>query len=177
MTRQQLEHVLRAAAGITGADEIFVVGSQAILGQYPDAPAECRVSMEADLFTRRSPEDSLLIDGSIGEGSPFHQTFGYHAHGVGPETALFPEGWLDRVVAVRSPATKGATGLCPEVHDLAVSKLVAGRDKDTEYVSALLRHGLANVSTIEERLTRTTVEPAVRAAAFGRLRRLAAARP
>lgn len=38
MTRGQLEHVIRAAAAIAGDREIVVVGSQAILGQFPDAP-------------------------------------------------------------------------------------------------------------------------------------------
>ena len=31
MQRPQLEHVIRAAAGITGATEIVVIGSQAVL--------------------------------------------------------------------------------------------------------------------------------------------------
>jgi hypothetical protein len=77
MQRHQLEHIIRAAAGITGAPEWIIVGSQAVLGQFPDAPAELLVSIEADVFTLRDPSDSDLIDGSIGEGSPFHQTFGY----------------------------------------------------------------------------------------------------
>lgn len=38
MQRQQLEHLIRAAAGITGATEIVVIGSQAVLGQFPNAP-------------------------------------------------------------------------------------------------------------------------------------------
>ena len=78
MKRQDLEHILRAAAGITGADRFVVIGSQAILGQFPDPPAEFLVSFEADLFSLRNAEDANLIDGSIGEGSPFHQTFGYY---------------------------------------------------------------------------------------------------
>jgi len=76
MQRPQLEHIIRAAAGITGATEIVVIGSQAVLGQFPDAPADLLVSIEADVFTFRNPEDADLIDGSIGEGSPFHQTSG-----------------------------------------------------------------------------------------------------
>jgi alcohol dehydrogenase YqhD (iron-dependent ADH family) len=76
MQRPQLEHIIRAAIGITGATEIVVIGSQAVLGQFPNAPAELLVSIEADVFTFRSPDDADLIDGSIGEGSPFHQTFG-----------------------------------------------------------------------------------------------------
>jgi len=39
MTREQLEHLLRAAADIVDDDTIVVIGSQAILGQFPDVPA------------------------------------------------------------------------------------------------------------------------------------------
>ena len=92
MQRPQLEHILRAAFGITGADRFVVIGSQSVLGQFPDPPAELLVSVEADLFTFRGPQDADLIDGSIGEASPFHQTFGYYAHGVGEETAVLPGG-------------------------------------------------------------------------------------
>jgi hypothetical protein len=68
--RHQLEHIIRAAAGITGAPEFVIIGSQTLLGQFPQAPDELLVSIEADLFSLRAPEDNDLIDGSIGEGSP-----------------------------------------------------------------------------------------------------------
>jgi hypothetical protein len=105
MHRQQLEHIIRAAAGITGASEFVIVGSQAVLGQFPQAPDELLVSIEADVFSLRDPADNDLIDGSIGEGSPFHQTFGYYAHGVSVETAVLPTGWRDRLVPVRNENT------------------------------------------------------------------------
>jgi hypothetical protein len=155
MRRPQLEHIIRAAAGITGASELVIVGSQSVLGQFPQAPEELLVSIEADVFSLRDPADNDLIDGSIGEGSPFHQTFGYYAHGVGPETAVLPSGWRQRLVPVHNPNTGGGTGLCLEVHDLAVSKLVAGREKDLDFIGGLLRHGLAQAPTVRERLGRT----------------------
>ena len=74
-------------------------------------------------------ERANLIDGSIGEGSPFHETFGYYGQGVGPETAVLPRGWSERLFVVRSAATRNASGLCLEVHDLVISKLIAGREK------------------------------------------------
>src|SRR2546428_291249 len=83
----------------------------------------------ADVLPRNHPDRADLIDGSIGELSPFHETFGYYAQGVGPETATVPPGWESRLVVVRSAATRGATGLCLEVHDLALSKYVALREK------------------------------------------------
>ncbi|HZW11306.1 MAG TPA: DUF6036 family nucleotidyltransferase [Phycisphaerales bacterium] len=171
MNRQQLEHILRAAAAITGAEELVVIGSQAILGAYPDAPAELLHSFEVDVYSRRSNEDADLIDGSIGEGSPFHQTFGYYAHGVAEETAVLPAGWKDRLVPLRGPGTGGATGLCLEPHDLAISKLVAGREKDLSYVAAMVRHRLVDPTVLQARLDLTTLDDALRAACAARLRR------
>jgi len=93
MTRTQLEHIIRAAGAITNAQDLVVIGSQAVLGQFPGAPAELLVSDEADIFPRTDPGRGDLIDGSIGEDSPFHRTFGYYAHGVDETTAILPEGW------------------------------------------------------------------------------------
>ena len=172
MHRQQLEHIIRAAAGITGASEFVIVGSQAVLGQFPQAPDELLISIEADVFSLRDPADSDLIDGSIGEGSPFHQTFGYYAHGVSQETAILPTGWRQRVVPVHNQNTGGGTGLCLEIHDLAVSKLVAGREKDVDFLAGLLRHRLVQVSVIRERLSKTTLTPERLQASRARLERL-----
>ena len=55
MQRPQLEHIIRAAVGITGVTEIVVIGSQAVLGQFPNAPANLLVSIEADVFTFAVP--------------------------------------------------------------------------------------------------------------------------
>ena len=159
MHRQQLEHIIRAAAGITGASEFVIIGSQAVLGQFPEAPDELLVSIEADVFSLRDPADSDLIDGSIGEGSPFHQTFGYYAHGVSQETAVLPTGWRERLVPVRNQNTGGGTGLCLEIHDLAVSKLVVGREKDVDFIGGLLRHRLVQVPIVHERLAKTALTP------------------
>jgi hypothetical protein len=153
MTRDQVEHILRAAGAITGRNEWVIVGSQAILGAVPEAPAEITVSEELDLYAPGDEHASDLIDGSIGERSPFHETFGYYAHGVGPETATLPPGWRERAVVIRSEATAGVSGLCPHPSDLAVSKLAAWRDKDRDFISALLRHRITTPIEIEERMT------------------------
>jgi len=158
MRRDQLEHILRAAFGITGAHEFVVIGSQSLLGAVPDLPPELRESMELDVFTLRSSTDADLLDGSIGEGSPFHITFGYYAHGVGIETATLPMGWRERLVPVHTPATGGATGFCLEPHDLAASKIAAGREKDLSFVTAMLRHQLIDAATLRERIEQLEVD-------------------
>lgn len=152
MTRPQLEHIIRAAAANADVREVIVIGSQSILGAYPDAPPELTRSMEADVFPREKPERWELIDGSIGEQSVFHETFGYYAHGVDETTAMLPAGWRDRLVKVETAGTAGAVGWCLEPNDLAVSKLLAGREKDLAFVKAALRAGLVSPQVVRDRL-------------------------
>ena len=155
MKRSELEHVIRASGGIADDDEIIVIGSQSILGQYPDAPARLLASMETDVYPKNKPELAALVDGSIGEGSFFHAEFGYYAQGVGPNTAVLPEGWQDRLVSIKNENTNGVAGLCLDVHDLAISKYVAGRPKDLEFNSALALHKMLDCSTLKKRLKKT----------------------
>jgi hypothetical protein len=162
MKRSELEHIIRACANIADDDEIIIIGSQSILGRYPDAPAELTISNEADVFPKNKPDRWDLIDGSIGELSPFHQTFGYYAQGVEEGTAALPDGWKERLVPIRNPATRGATGWCLDVHDLVISKYVAGREKDQRFNRAAAAHGLVDRAVLTERLDGLSVERAVR---------------
>ena len=153
MTREQLEHVIRAAADNADTDEVVIVGSQAILGTVANPSQKVLVrSMEADVFPLKHPERSILIDGAIGEKSVFHESFGYYAHGVAPETVILPAGWRDRLVPVRNENTRDCTGWCLDLHDLAVSKLAAGREKDMEFLHGMVDEGLINHPVLIERL-------------------------
>jgi hypothetical protein len=151
MNRAELEHIIRAASGITGETEIVVIGSQSILAQFPQAPEGLLVSIEADVYPRYRPELAIQVDGAIGERSLFHETFGYYAHGVDENTATLPVGWKDRLVAIRNQNTGGATGWCLEVHDLAASKLVAGRQKDLDFIHLLLDAKMVSMETMNAR--------------------------
>lgn len=144
MNAEQLRHILRAAASVTGEREFIVIGSQSLLGSHPDAPKALRKSVEGDTYPRHHPEKSIEVDGAIGELSPFHQEFGYYAHGVSPETATLPAGWEERLIEFKVNDAAGTVGLCLEKHDLAFSKLAAGRAKDLEFVRGLLKHRLIN---------------------------------
>jgi hypothetical protein len=152
MTRQQLEHLIRAAAAVTDQNEIVVVGSQSILGAIPDAPPPLTLSMEADLYPLHRPDLADLIDGSLGEDSEFHQSFGYYAQGVGPETAILPQGWAERLVTVQNANTRMAIAYCLDPGDLAASKLAAGREKDLLFVRALLQSSLVAPEVLHLRI-------------------------
>ena len=74
MTRDQLEHAIRAACDVAEDTEVWVFGSQAILGEFPDAPEALRASIEVDMQPKNRPEKADLVDGALGEMSQFYKT-------------------------------------------------------------------------------------------------------
>jgi hypothetical protein len=156
MNNAQIEHIIRASTGITGRNEVVIIGSQAILASYHAShlPNETTMSIEADVLFLDDPDGRLadLVDGAIGELSPFHDAFGIYAQGVGEDTAILPPGWLERLVPLSNDNTGGGIGLCLEPYDLCCAKLMAFRDKDTAYVSSLIECGMLNRDELVERI-------------------------
>lgn len=176
MKRAQFEHAVRAAGAILGADEVLVIGSQAIHGVLATPFPEAERSIEVDIASleKDAAEKADLLDGSIGELSMFQSTFGYYAQGVTPDTAVLPSGWRKRLVPYRSASTNGVTALCLEPHDLWVSKAVAGRPKDREFCGAMFAHDLVNADTLRARLRKVKdLAPDVREVVAGVIDRLA----
>jgi hypothetical protein len=149
MTREELEHVIRAAAAITNEKSFVVIGSQAVLLPYPNAHPDLRVSRELDLYPAMAPDKSDLIEGAIGALSQFDETFGYYADGVSPDTAVMPVDWMDRASLHYLGET---TVVCPDMHDLAVSKCVAQRAKDARFIVVMLKEGMISSGALEERI-------------------------
>ena len=155
MTRAQFEHTVRAAGAVLGVSEVLVIGSQAVHGSMTGPlPIEAARSVEVDVVVRGDVDGRFadLIDGSIGEASMFHDTFGYYAQGVGESSARLPAGWQARLIPFDTPATRGVTAWCLELHDLWISKAVAGREKDREFCRALLQRGAVQDDVLESRL-------------------------
>lgn len=115
MTREQLEHAIRAACDVVGDHEVHVFGSQSILGQFPEVPATLKMSAEADISPRYRLDRVEYLN-TIGEDSPFHQAHGFYVRGLPiTEAATLPAGWEERTVAsaptrpVRGSASRGTT--------------------------------------------------------------------
>lgn len=149
MNLDEIAHVLRAAADISKETSFVLVGSQAVLLLVDSPPADLLLSSEIDLYPAMRPDKADAIDGAIGALSAFHDTFGYHADGVGPETASLPSDWMQRA---KFTYLGDITAICPDLHDLAASKCCAGRDKDADYVRVLLRHQLVQIDTLQARI-------------------------
>ncbi len=155
MKRSELAHILRAASDATDDPEILIIGSQAILGSFSEdlLPSAAVMSIEADIAFLDDPEErkSDAVDGAIGEDSRFHESFGIYGQGVSVSTASLPTGWKDRLVAFDDPEAGASKAVCLDPHDLVVSKLVAGREKDFAFARALLDAELVNADTLVER--------------------------
>ena len=162
MTRLELEHAIRAACDLTSETEVFVFGSQAILGEFPDAPEEIRQSAEADIAPKHATDKIDLIDGVLGQDSMFHKEHGFYVHGVPIETAVLPVGWETRSVCVQNGNTREFIGWCIEAHDLAASKLVAFREKDRNFVRALLNHRMVTPRKLIARIRRLPTEETIK---------------
>lgn len=161
MNREQLAHVLRAAASIVDDPNILVIGSQAVLGTFDEEelPDAATASMEVDLayFDDPTEDKSDAVDGSIGELSLFHATFGVYAQGVSLTTAVLPTGWRGRLVPWSNRSTGQARAVFLEPHDCVVSKLVAHREKDFAFASAMLQSGLIDPTILTKRINQLAV--------------------
>jgi len=153
VTREQLEHAIRAACDVSEDSELWVFGSQAILGEFPNAPESLRASIEVDVQPKNRPDATDAIDGALGELSQFHQTHGFYVHGVPIESVVLPRGWEHRAKPVRDRiSTRGNTGWCVEPHDLAASKLAAYRERDRDFVRVLLAEEMIDARILRERI-------------------------
>lgn len=165
MRREQLEHAIRTSCQIIHHPEIIVVGSQAILGTYDESqlPAAATMSIEVDVLPIADTNDETarladLIEGVAGEFSPFQELHGFSIDGVDLETAVLPQGWRDRLVKVQNANTAAPageprfTGWCLDTEDLCAAKLIAFREKDLNFVGALLDDRLADGDEVMRRL-------------------------
>ncbi len=165
MRRDELEHIIRAAGAIINDKHLIIVGSQSILGQYPlNLPSLVTHSAEVDILPMGDSIERKgdVIEGALGDGSPFWEVFGIWAHGVEESTLTLPQGWRERLIPVCNENTLGITGYCLEVHDLLISKYVAGREKDLKYCSAVAGAGLVGKETLLQRLSETDCDLEIR---------------
>ena len=66
--------------------------------------------------------------------------------------ATLPDDRTERLIPFRTPRTGGVTAWCLAPHDRFVSKLVAWREKDQQFLRAMLKHKLARPKLVANRL-------------------------
>lgn len=174
---------MRALCTHFGADTVVVVGSQAIVVSWPDAPILLRSSAEFDAYPANASdwqsrhggqEVSEEIFALFGEDSPFHHAHGFHIDGVDETTAKLPPDWRKRAFT-HAVDCEGRIvhAVAPEAHDLAVSKLCRLDPKDKAFVAELYCSLPLEKQVLLDRLASLDVNAEVKARARGFVEALA----
>ena len=173
MFRHQLQHVILEIGRRFGLREFYIIGSAAILAVLPDPPVGA-LTATRDVDVIPLGDDEKLADRIsfvLGEASDFDAAHGYYAQGVSLRTPAFaPADWTSRAIPVR---VEDVTARCMEPHDLVLSKLGAGRDKDLEFARSAASLGLVSQRRLLERLALVNCTDEMRALMAARVRALA----
>lgn len=171
-TAADLDRAVRAIGYHFDTDTVFIIGSQAVLLDHPDAPAIMRTSGEIDAYPGNAAEweaahpDALAseeINALFGEGSRFHEAHGFYVDGVDEQTAKFPPDWRDRA-ATRTirDGEREIQAVAPGLDDLIVSKLHRLDPKDNDFIRACHRMQPLDIARIRDLLDTTEPDPAIR---------------
>ena len=176
-TLEDLERVVRTLAREFQTNEVFIIGSQAILASMPDAPDLARESPEIDAFPGNARVWEIAqgeiepgvrhiasehIFKNFGFGSQFHDTHGFFIDGVDETTAMLPRGWQSRALKAEIEVDgKVVEGIAPSAVDLIVSKLARLDPKDRKFVEAIHKAKPLDLKLVEERIRETGMESAV----------------
>ena len=187
-TVADLERTVRAIATEFETDTVFVIGSQAILLGWPDAPPVLKASPEIDAFPENAklweireaarhpgekPEASEHINALFGEGSLFHKTHGFFIDGVDDTTAKLPADWRNRAIVRKvQVADRAVTAIAPAPEDIVVSKLARLDEKDRDFIEAFHAARPLDADVIEKRIRTSGLAPEVEARAVDYLREL-----
>lgn len=153
MRRRELQHIILEVGERFALTEVYVIGSSAILAVLPDPPeGVLTATRDVDIIPLDDEDERIAdqISFVIGEASSFDIEYGYYAQGVSLKTPTYaPRGWQERTIDV--PVGK-IIAHCMEPHDVVLSKLGAGRQKDLEFASAAAALGLVVRSVLLTRL-------------------------
>ena len=141
----------------------IIFGSSSAFVSHPELPDRVemyRVTEDADFVPEPISEtDFLHLVEEVGKSSEFRQTHGYYADINGPRAfECFPMDFRERLVPLKE--VEGVWAIEP--NDMAVAKLIAGREKDIRLLSILFAHGYLNASTIDARLWKMDMDDKLR---------------
>lgn len=151
------EHLLKLAEEIkrlaAPADILpIIVGSQVVHVITNFVPEIVRQSIECDfLFGEGAAEIRREVNLKLGIFSSFQQENGFYADALGLGTVVLPKDWEKRLQNLTDDAGE-TIALCTEIHDVAVSKFVAGREKDFQFLKDGFERDFINFEIFAERL-------------------------
>ncbi len=151
MQKETFLELIQRVKEVSGIALPIIVGSHTLYAVSDTAPAVVRASVEADfLLAGESLETLEKVRKELGLTSAFHDAHGYFADALGLATVTLPPGWEARLQPLADSRGQ-VVARCLELYDAAVSKLMAGRDKDWTFLAYLLDEQLISLPPLLER--------------------------
>lgn len=151
MRKEPFFDLIRRVSELTGIEAPIIVGSHTIYVLTEQVPSIVRESIEADFLLAEGGIEAIRsVNNELGHTSDFFDESGYYADGLGLATVVLVPGWQERLQPFKDE-TGCVVARCLELHDTAVSKLMAGRDKDHVFLNEILASRLISLETLTER--------------------------
>jgi hypothetical protein len=149
--KSDLFELVRQIGKIAADEKPIIVGSQAAHAVAENLPDIAKKSIECDfLFFGGKSETRTAVNKKLGVFSNFQLENGFYADALGLATVVLPTDWQKRLQPL-SNENGEIIAYCAEIHDVAVSKLIAGREKDFEFLSDAFR---LEIISVKEFITR-----------------------
>jgi hypothetical protein len=151
MCIRSLIQLLEIVQSLAKPERITIVGSSSLLPENsslgePGQPLEA--SYDADLLLMPIDDElAAILMESVGQQSLFTKRHGYYADILRPIMGeTLPDGWESRL----HPVAGYANVFALDIYDLALVKLMVGREKDLELLRALLRMNLIEPAKLQQ---------------------------
>lgn len=152
MRKLDLFKLIQKVNEISSEEKPIIVGSQAIHAIAEELSEIAQKSIECDfLFTFGKSEIRAKINKKLGVFSKFQLEHGFYADALGLATVVLPTNWQERLQPLFDERNK-TVAYCVEIHDIAVSKFIAGRDKDFQFLSDAFGMEMISVEKFIERV-------------------------
>lgn len=130
---------------------VYVFGSGAVAAMHPGLDARLRRSVDFDFAPvgrNVTSLDARFVEQWAGIDSDFYSEQDFYIDYIDPSLLrCVPPGWQQRVTVV--DLAPGLKGHCLDPHDVAYSKLWAGRPKDIQWVWELLNTGIITMKQLD----------------------------
>ena len=136
---------------------MVIFGSAALMAAFPElSEGPFETTKDADfVLTPIDADLALMLRETLGEQSDFGGFYGYYADCVRAEMVeTFPAGWEARLV----PLAGYDDVFFLDPYDVALVKLVVGREKDLALVRALIDLGQLDPARLRQRYAGTPLE-------------------
>ena len=152
MRKSDLHRLIKEFSKLYGSETPIIVGSQALYAVTDSLPEIAKKSIECDfLFAPGKLHLRDKIDSQLGLASDFRVENGFYADGLGLATVTLPDGWETRLKPLLDENAV-LVALCIDIYDLASAKLVAGREKDLDFLKSLLLSDSIDIELILSRV-------------------------